>query len=201
MKKLLRLLVALLLLAAAGYGWFRQSVHYALLELGRAAREGDVATVERHVDLGAFVDAGARFAAAVARVEGKRLGGDVLGALVGGLADTIGGELGRAARPEAIAELRREVARGDALARIGPFEPADGFGAIGAVDVQGREATVVVVGSCHGEVTSVTLKLSRVPGPLGLDVLGTWRATGIDEGSLLILAEACREGAHQRRDG
>ena len=199
MKKLLRTLVILLVLAGLGYGWFRQSVHYALLELGRAAREGDVATVEKHLDLAAFVESGAKFAAALARVEGEKLGGEVLGELIGGLASILSSKLGDAVKPDAVAELRREIARGEAFERIGPFEPYEGFKAIGAVDTEGRKSRVILVGTCYEQVGSLVVIFERVVGPFGVPWLGTWKATGVDEGSLLILAEICRQGARNQR--
>lgn len=199
MKKLIRLLVLLLLTAGVAYGWYRQSVHYALLELGRAGREGDVATVEEHLDLPSFVDAGAKFAAALAKAEGKKLGGELLGELVGGIADVIGGQIGAAVKPDAVAELRREIAKGQAFERIGPFEPAKGYEAIGDVSTEGDKGRVVIVGTCYGEAASLVVTLDRVPGPFGVAWLGTWKATGVDQGSLEILAETCREGATKRR--
>ena len=54
MKKFLTLLILIALLAGLGFGWFRQSVHYALLELGRGVREANVQVVERHLDIDAF---------------------------------------------------------------------------------------------------------------------------------------------------
>lgn len=199
MKNLWRIFVVLVVLAGGFFAWFQQSVHYALLELGRAFRERDVATVEKHLDLSAMLDAYALFAAEVAREEGRKLGGDLLGELMGGLAGVVTKQLGEAVRPDAVQKLKRRVAAGEALEVLGPFVPAEGYRAIGAIRSEGPRAEVVFLGTCYEEVASVKVVFERVPGPLGLDWLGTWRATGVDPGSVRILAATCREGAAKTR--
>lgn len=199
MKKLFRLLVVLLILAGVGYGWFRQSVHFALMELGRAGREGDVATVEEHLDLAAFVEASAKFAAAVAKAEGKRLGGDLMGELLGGLTSLLTSQIGEAVKPDAVQELRREIARGNAFRKLGPFEPDEGYRVVRDVSTAGEKSRVTLGGTCYGEDATFVVLFERVPGPFGLAWLGTWKATGVDEPSLVELAETCRVGAEKQR--
>lgn len=201
MKKLLRLLVVLGVLAAVGLGWFRQSVHYALLEIGRAGQAGDVATLEKHVDIASLVDSVGDFTAEVAKAEAKGLAGDnLLGDLLGGLAGVVAGEVVQAAKPELEMKVRRRLAQGDVLDAFGPFKPYPGFEAIGMVRDAGPKKTVVMIaGTCYEEPASVNVVFERVPGPLGLDLLGTWRATGVEAGTLLILAETCREAAKKRQ--
>lgn len=195
MKTLFRYFVILCLLAAGGYGWYRQSIHYALMELSEAVRTGNVAVVEKHIDLEAFVDAGGRFGAALVRAEGRKLGGAAVGALVGGLAEALSDRIGEAVKPKAVLELKREIARGQAFRSIGPFTLAEGFNAYGDVTTEGDQGRVVVVGTCYDAPASVVVLMSRVSGPFGLSWLGTWKATGVDDGSLLMLAESCRQGA------
>lgn len=194
MKTLIRYVIILCVLAALGYGWFRQSIHYALMELSKAVQSGNVAVVERHMDLEAFVDVGGRFAAALARAEGRKLGGAAVGALVGGLAEALSDRIGEAVKPKAVLELKREIARGQAFRTIGPFALAEGYSAYGDVSTEGDRGRVVVVGTCAEAPASVVVLMTRVPGAFGLSWLGTWKATGVDEGSLLMLAESCRGG-------
>lgn len=193
-KTLFRYFFILCLLAALGFGWFRQSIHYALMELTKAVQSGNVAVVEKHMDLEAFVGVGGRFAAALARAEGRKFGGAAVGALVGGLAEALSDRIGDAVKPKAVMELKREIARGEAFRSIGPFTLAEGYDAYGDVSTDGDRGRVVVVGTCAGNPASVVVLMERISGPFGFKWLGTWKATDVDEGSLLILAESCRDG-------
>lgn len=199
MKKLLRLLVFLLVLAGVAFGWFRQSVHYALLEIGRAAESGDVATLEKHIDIASLVDSTAAFTAEVARAEAKGVVGENLfGELLGGLAGAIAGEVAAAAKPELEMRVRRRLAQGEAFEAFGPFKPYPGFDAIGMVRGEGpKKSIVMLAGTCYEEPASLNVVFERVPGPFGFDLLGTWRATGVEHGSLLMLVETCKEGARK----
>ncbi len=199
MKKLVRLLLLLVIVAAVGFGWFRQSVHFAILEIGRAAQAGDVATLEKHVDISSVVDSVGRFSAEVAKAEAKGIAGDnIIGDLLGGLAGAVADEVVQAAKPELEMKVRRKLAQGEGFEAFGPFVPYEGFEAIGLVRDAGPKKTyVMIAGTCYGEPASVNVVFERVPGPLGLDVLGTWRATGVEEGTLLILAETCKEAANK----
>jgi hypothetical protein len=193
-KKLIRLFVLLVLLAAGGLAWFQQSVHYAILELARAGREGDVATMEKHLDVEAFVDVAGDFAKALAAEEAKRVTGDgLIGELAGALAGAVAGAVTEAAKPEAAAEIRRRLAQGEAFDAFGPFVPYDNFTAIGDVTTEGDKARVMIAGTCHGEPGHVMVLFERVPGIAGIKLIGTWKAVGVDTGSLLILAETCKE--------
>jgi hypothetical protein len=194
MKKLLTLLVILALAAGVGYGWFHQSVHFALLELGRGAREADVQTVEKHLDIDAFAKVVVQFYTEVGKAEAKNaLGGGLLGDLASGLAGAIGGAVANEAQPEMAAKLRRAIAQGE-VGAFGPFVPGEGFAAIGGVhDKPGGKKVVIVVGRCYDEVTNINVVFERVPGLFGVPMLGTWRATGVEHDSLAILAGACRD--------
>lgn len=194
MKTLKRLLLVILLATAALSAWYRQSIHYALIELGGAARQGDVATVERYVDLEAFVDVGTRFAAAIARAEGRKLGGAAVGALVGGIAEALGTQVADVVRPGALQELRRAIARKEGLLSLGPFRLAEGYDAVAAVRSEGEQGFVTLRGTCAGREASVVIRMARRPGALGLPWLGDWRAVGVDDASLQALASACRDG-------
>ena len=194
MKKLVRLLVVLALLAAAGFGWFHQSVHYALLELGRGVREADVQVVERHLDIDAFAKVAAEFYKEVGKVEAKKaLGGGLLGDLAAGVADVFGDAVAGEVQPEMAAKLRRAIVQGEVQA-FGPFVPVDGFKAIGdVIDRSGGRKSVILVGHCYDEVTSVNVTFERVNGLFGVPMLGTWRAVGVEHDSLAILAGTCRD--------
>lgn len=199
MKSLLRLVVLLLVVGALGLGWFRQSVHYSLLEIARAGEAGDVATLERYIDIASLVDSAAAFTAEVAKAEAKNLAGENLfGELLGGLAGAFAGEIAQAAKPEMEMRVRRRIAQGDALEAFGPFRPHQGLEAIGGVRSESAKKTIVIlVGTCYGEPASVNVVFERVPGPYGFDFLGTWRATGIEAGSVLVLAETCKEASRK----
>lgn len=194
MKGFIRLVVLLAVIAGVGYGWFRQSVHYAILEIGRSGKAGDVAALEKHLDIRSFVDSIGVFTAEVAKAEAKGLAGDnILGSLLGGLAGVVADEVVQAAKPEIEMKVRRRLAQGEGFDAFGPFEPYPGFEAIGLVRSEGSKKTVVMIaGTCYGEPASVNVVFERVPGVLGLDVLGTWRATGVEAGTLLLLAETCK---------
>lgn len=199
MKKLLSLVVLVALAAGLGYGWFRQSVHYAILEIGRAGQAGDVATLEKHLDIRSFVDSIGAFTAEVAKAEAKGIAGDnLLGELLGGVAGAVAGEAMEAAKPEIEMKVRRRLAQGEGIEAFGPFVPYEGFEAVGLVRSEGPSKTVVMIaGTCHGEPASVNVIFERVPGPFGIDMFGTWRATGIEKGTLLLLAETCKVGARK----
>jgi len=202
MKKLFRFLVVFALLAGLGFGWFHQSVHYALLELGRGVREANVQVVERHLDIDAFAKVAAEFYTEVGKAEAKTaLGGGLLGDLAASVADVVGGAVAAEVQPELAAKLRRAIVQGEVEA-FGPFVPAEGFGAIG--DVQDRTdggKTVVLVGVCYDEVTSVNVTFQRVNGLFGVPMLGTWRATGVEPDSLAMLAGTCRDAYKKIKTG
>lgn len=201
MKKLLAVLVLLSLAAGVGYGWFRQSVHYAILEIGRAAEAGDVARLERHLDLEGFSQSAALFLSQVAKAEAKgALGDNLLGDLLGSFAGALTKEIATGARPELEANIRRGLAQGESFEAFGPFVPHQSYKAVGAVREQGDgKVLVTLVGHCYGEPASVNVVFERVTGPFGIDLLGTYKATHLEEGSLLILAEDCKAGAKKNR--
>jgi hypothetical protein len=199
-KKLLNLLVVLAVVAGLGYGWFHQSVHFALLELGRGVRDGDIQTVEKHLDIDAFAKVITRFYVEVGKAEAKNaLGGGLLGDLAAGLAGAFGDAVGDEAQPEVAAKMRRALVQGE-LEAFGPFVPESGFSAIGDVlDKGAGKKTVVVVGRCYDTVVNVNVIFERVNGPFGVPMLGTWKATGVEDASLAVLAATCRE-AYKRAD-
>jgi hypothetical protein len=199
-KKLLAMLLLVCVGAGVGYVWFRQSVHYAILEIGAAAKEGDVHRLEKHLDLRGFSESAALFVAQVAKAGTKgALGNGLLGELAGSFAGAITKELATGARPELEATIRRSIAQGDAFEAFGPFRPHESYKAIGAVREQGSgKVLVTLVGTCYAEPASMNVVFERQPGAFGVELLGHWKATGAEEGSLLLLAEQCKAGAKRR---
>lgn len=194
MKKLMTLVVILALLVGIGFGWFRQSVHFALLELGRGVRDGDIQRVERHLDVDAFAKVAVLFYTELGKAEAKSaLGSGLLGELAAGVAGALGGAVANETQREMAAQMRRAVVQGEVVT-FGPFVPESGFGAIGDVlDKPGGKRTVILVGRCYDEVANLNLVFERVPGLFGVPMLGTWRATGVEQDSLAMLAGICRE--------
>lgn len=191
MKTLRRLLFFVLLLTGLAYGWFRQSLYGTLWEIGRAAEQRDVDRLERYVDLDALVDSAPRFAAAMARAEGNKLGGALLGSLLGGVADVLGTQLGNAVKPDAVRALRAELREGYAFRELGPFTLHDGVRAIAGVSTAQHEGKVRLAGTCDGNPAELEVRFVRIPGPFDLDVVGHWRASALDEQSLVKLARDC----------
>jgi hypothetical protein len=200
-KKLVTLLVLISIAAGLGLLWFRQSVHFALLEIGRGVRDGNVEVVEKHLDIDAFAKVTVRYYGALAGGEAKRaLGDGLLAALAGGAADAIAGAVADEAGPEVAAEVRRKIVQGDVNA-FGPFVPGEGFSAIGLVqDREGGKKVVTIVGRCYDETASVNVVFQREPGLFGVPMLGTWRATGVEDDSLQMLAATCRDAWGKAKD-
>ncbi|MFZ9886623.1 MAG: DUF2939 domain-containing protein [Myxococcota bacterium] len=195
MKTLIRLVVLGALAAGLGYGWFRQSVHYAILEIGRAVDEGDVNALERHMDLASLSGSLGELLAQTAKAEVRGIAGDnLLGDLLGGLAGAVAGEIAEAAQPELELRLRRRLAQGEAFHSFGPFVPAPSYEAIGLVREEAPSKTIVtIVGTCFEQPASVNVVFARTPGPFGLDVLGSWRAVALEPGSVALLAASCQK--------
>lgn len=202
MKKLMTVIVVLAIVVAIAFGWFRQSVHFALLELGRGVREHDVTVVERHLDVDRFAQVIGRFYVEVGKAEAKNaVGGGILGDLAAGVTGAIGDAVGKEASPELAAKLRRAIVQGE-VETFGPFVPEDSFAAIGDVlDEPDGKKVIVVVGRCYDEVVNVNVVFERVNGLFGVPMLGTWKATDVEQDSLAMLAAKCREAYRRAESG
>jgi hypothetical protein len=160
MKLLFRLTFFVLLPAAALAVLLIGSPYWALFQLRRGLDDGDVARVERVLDLPSFSKSSARIVTALlkARIGVTGVGGDARdpgGRLLGAAFDAVAGAVSDRAAAEAVPKLRRAIAAREVLGVQLPFVPLDGVAAIGAVrsldahpDTGGPGAVVTVRGRC-----------------------------------------------------
>ena len=191
--KTLRRLVILAVLVALGYGalslW--QSPLFALYEIKKGLDEHDAVRVERYVDLEKMVAAGSDVVGALAKekigVNGGDLGSQILGAIVGAVAN----KAGEAAAIEGAMEVRRAIQRGDMKPAVGPFVVDDGFAAFGGMQSFSQSAIVDLNGHCNGHEAVLRAVFEERDGAT-LGWPKRWVLVGIDKGSLPARARACR---------
>jgi len=195
MKKFFTLVLLLGALGGAGYVWFEQSIFKTLLELRDAVEKADVARVEERADLDKFAENAVDFGAALGEVAAKDATGDAGAALVRGLTDIFRGGVQAQLKPQVKDEMRATIAEGKFPEVIGPFKPRQGYDALSdIVALSPTKKRVLIVGTCEGEPAIAELDFERVPkGPF--DLMGTWRAVGMEPSAVKRLAEVCYVGA------
>jgi hypothetical protein len=198
MKKLLTLLVLVGVLGGGGYVWFNQSIFKTLLELRDAVEKADVARVEERADLDKFAENAVDFGAALGEAAAKDATGDAGAALVKGLTDIFRGGVQAQLKPQIKDEMRATIAEGKFPEIIGPFKPREGYDALSdIVTLSPTKKRVLIVGTCEDEPAIAEIDFDRVPkGPF--DLLGTWKAVGMEQSAVKRLAEVCYAGAKKK---
>lgn len=200
MKKIFRLFVFLLVLAAVGAGWLRDSPYWTLVEIQQGIEQQDTARVERVVALERFsassTAALAQVFADAAGVNGTDPGSKLLNAIVG----AIGEGVGAAVSKEGAKGLRAAIETGQLQRQIGPLEVNQGLEAVGPMRSTIDGALVEVKGTCKGSPATLRLVLERhEDGPFG----GRPRRyvlVGVDPESARELARQCRAASTNTKD-
>ncbi len=192
MKTLFRLAVVVVVLLAGVALALRDSPYWTPLEIQRGLQDRDVARVERAVALERFSRSstevlGSLLAADVG-IGGDDIGSKALSALVGAVAERIGGAMSR----ESAQEMRRAIREGRLERRIGPFEINDGFDAIGRVSTTIDGGTLEIRGHCDDVDASLVLLLERYDDGIFGGRPRRYVVVGIDADSGRTLAKQCR---------
>ncbi|MCP4501406.1 MAG: hypothetical protein GY822_15715 [Deltaproteobacteria bacterium] len=190
LKKLFALVVVLLLFAAAGGAYFRSSVLYSLQEMAAAGESGDLARLEKVVDLDSWAKVGVDFSASYAKATLKRTGG-ALGGIVGSLASAFLEGTKDATYPDVAAKAREQIQKGGAFKKIGPWIPEEGIAAVDTVEVKGDLAYVTLKGTCEGEPAPARILFHRLSGEGPLGLLDNWRTSGMEPADLQRVVDAC----------
>lgn len=192
-KKLVVLAVLALVALGAQAAW--QTPYFALWQIDRGLDDKDLGRVERYADLEALVKASVQVTGALAAeqvgVGGTDLGSALLGALIG----VVSAQVGDAAAPTGVAELRRAVLEGRVTRALGPFTVNPGWRALGGMARTGDRAVVDLEGTCKGAAARLGLVFERRDAAMfGADVgwPSKWVLVGVDGASIKALAKACR---------
>ena len=182
-------LVVVLLLAGAAV-WIRGTPQYSYWRLRSALAEGDVATVEEHLDLATLSGVMVDVAAATAGEAAREAGGDLAGVLLGALADAYGAVLKGAVAPVTVDTLKQQIAAKEWATKVGPFELDAPMSAVAQVQRLDQSALVDQGGRCGGKEARLRLVMEKRGGPLG-GLLANWKVTGVDKASLPAFVRTC----------
>lgn len=185
--------VVVALCAGAAYGWYAQSVYYAAVEAGRAAQNQDVKRFERFVNLEAMGENTTKFVLDIAEEDAKKDMGVLGKIVVGGLAKIFGDEIAEVSGVEVARDVREKIAAGEAIDKLGPFQPdTAAFPPVSVVESGDGFIHTKHEGTCYQEPTSVTVVWVRSEGEYPF--LKSWRAQSVTRSSLKGLLKACERG-------
>jgi hypothetical protein len=192
MKKI----VLLAILAGLMYGAVSvlQSVYFCLFELQQAVAAGDLEEVKKRADLEALSRNIVDFQEAQLKVLARQKGGELGEGLFSGLAQVLRKPVEKEILPKTIAKLESEIAGGRLLEDMEPFQLSPGLLAIGGVEAQGADRVVHVDGTCHGEPATVSIHFSPARNERWGGLLSTYKATGLEQDSIIRLVESCYKG-------
>lgn len=194
MRLIKRLLLLAVVVGLAGAAlWLWQSPYFALHQIDKGLAERDVVRVERYVDLEAVVRSTAQLFGELASDKvgsGPDIGSQILGALIGGVAERIGD----AAALQGAVELRRAIQEGRVERSLGPFVLHDGWRALGGVQLLDATALVTLHGTCRGQAAKLRVVFERKDGAT-FGYPRRYVLTGADKESMAELARACRAAA------